>query len=168
MFTNKLSYYSILKCVVFLSGKISSDNCKRGNLRGNSGINDYLQQWMACRATRTLIEITSQCLQCLIYSDTESCIKSLLDTSLVHSPYFDWVVTHVGSCFPNTVITRVLSCGLKDFCAMGYEQDIKNPKLNSVIGILGHLAASHSHEIRNALLQLFKVIIFRKKKNNFS
>ncbi|XP_076684692.1 integrator complex subunit 5 omd isoform X3 [Andrena cerasifolii] len=112
--------------------------------------------WMSCRATRTLIDITAQCLQCLMHSDTESCIKALLDTSVLHSPHFDWVVAHVGSCFPNTVITRVLSCGLKDFCAMGYEHNIKNPKLNSVVGILGHLAGSHFQDIRAALLDLFK------------
>lgn len=92
-----------------------------------------------------------------MHSDTESCIKALLDTSVLHSPHFDWVVAHVGSCFPNTVITRVLSCGLKDFCAMGYEYNVKNPKLNSVVGILGHLAGSHFQDIRTALLDLFKV-----------
>ncbi|XP_076180595.1 integrator complex subunit 5 omd isoform X2 [Ptiloglossa arizonensis] len=139
-----------------LLGKLSSDYAKRGNLPVNAGINDFLQQWMSCRATRTLIDITAQCLQCLMHSDTESCIKALLDTSVLHSPHFDWVVAHVGSCFPNTVITRVLSCGLKDFCAMGYEHNIKNPKLNSVVGILGHLAGSHFQDIRTALLDLFK------------
>ena len=41
------------------------------------------------------------------------------DTSVAHSPHFDWVVAHVGSCFPHTVITRVLSCGLKDFSQHG-------------------------------------------------
>ena len=139
-----------------LLGKLSSDYAKRGNLPGKAGINDFLQQWMSCRATRTLIDITAQCLQCLMHSDTESCIKALLDTSVLHSPHFDWVVAHVGSCFPNTVITRVLSCGLKDFCAMGYEHNVKNPKLNSVVGILGHLAGSHFQDIRAALLDLFK------------
>ncbi|XP_035740370.1 integrator complex subunit 5-like [Vespa mandarinia] len=139
-----------------LLGKLSSEYSKRGNLPTNAGINDFLQQWMSCRATRTLIDITAQCLQCLMHSDTESCIKALLDTSVLHSPHFDWVVAHVGSCFPNTVITRVLSCGLKDFCAMGYEYNVKNPKLNSVVGILGHLAGSHFQDIRTALLDLFK------------
>ncbi|XP_076653027.1 integrator complex subunit 5 omd [Halictus rubicundus] len=139
-----------------LLGKLSSDYAKRGNLPINAGINDFLQQWMSCRATRTLIDITAQCLQCLMHSDTESCIKALLDTSVLHSPHFDWVVAHVGSCFPNTVITRVLSCGLKDFCSMGYEHNVKNPKLNSVVGILGHLAGSHFQDIRTALLDLFK------------
>lgn len=139
-----------------LLGKVSSDYSKRRNLPVDAGINDFLQQWMSCRATRTLIDITAQCLQCLMHSDTESCIKALLDTSVLHSPYFDWVVAHVGSCFPNTVITRVLSCGLKDFCAMGYEHNVKNPKLNSVVGILGHLAGSHFQDIREALLHLFE------------
>ncbi|CAK9817794.1 Integrator complex subunit 5 [Anthophora plagiata] len=139
-----------------LLGKLSSDYAKRGNLPVNAGINDFLQQWMSCRATRTLIDITAQCLQCLMHSDTESCIKALLDTSVLHSPHFDWVVAHVGSCFPNTVITRVLSCGLKEFCAMGHEHSVKNPKLNSVVGILGHLAGSHFQDIRIALLDLFK------------
>jgi hypothetical protein len=31
------------------------------------------------------------------------------------------------------------------------------PKLNSVVGILGHLAGSHFAEIRSALLELFQV-----------
>ncbi|KAG5330161.1 INT5 protein, partial [Acromyrmex heyeri] len=139
-----------------LLGKLSSDYSKRGNLPVNAGINDFMQQWMSCRATRTLIDITAQCLQCLMHSDTESCIKALLDTSVIHSPYFDWVVAHVGSCFPNTVITRVLSCGLKDFCAMGYEHNVKNPKLNSVVGILGHLAGSHFQDIKKALLDFLE------------
>lgn len=102
------------------------------------------------------MDITAQCLRCLIHSDTESCIKALLDTSVSHGPHFDWVVAHVGSCFPNTVITRVLSCGLKDFCAMGYERNVKSPRLNSVVGILGHLASSHFRDIERALLDLFE------------
>lgn len=147
---------STISSDVSFAGKVSSDYSKRRNLPVDAGINDFLQQWMSCRATRTLIDITAQCLQCLMHSDTESCIKALLDTSVLHSPYFDWVVAHVGSCFPNTVITRVLSCGLKDFCAMGYEHNVKNPKLNSVVGILGHLAGSHFQDIRKALLDLFQ------------
>ena len=47
---------------------------------------------------------------------TEACISVLLDTSVRHSPHFDWVVAHIGGCFPDTVINRVLTVGLKDFC----------------------------------------------------
>ena len=46
-------------------------------------------------------------------TDTEACISSLLDTSVRHSPHFDWVVAHLGSCFPHTVTSRVLSLGLR-------------------------------------------------------
>ena len=145
----------------FFLGKLSSEYSKCINLSGKLGINDSLQQWMSCRSTRTLIDITAQCLQCLMHADTESCIKALLDTSVLHSPHFDWVVAHVGSCFPNVVITRVLSCGLKDFYAAGCNErkDKKiDPKLNSVVGILSHLAGSHLYDIRTALLDLFMVI----------
>lgn len=75
-----------------------------------------------------------------------------------HSPNFDWVVAHVGSCFPNTVITRVLTCGLKDFCQnKNYEELSESPKLKSVVGILGHLAGSHTQDIRKAILDMFQV-----------
>ena len=46
-------------------------------------------------------------------TDTEACVSSLLDTSVRHSPHFDWVVAHLGSCFPHTVTSRVLSLGLR-------------------------------------------------------
>lgn len=46
-----------------------------------------------------------------------------IDVSVLHSPHFDWVVAHVGSCFPKTVVTRVLSCGLKDFYVQGTESN---------------------------------------------
>lgn len=83
---------------------------------------------------------------------------TIADTSVKHSPNFDWVVAHVGSCFPNTVITRVLSCGLKDFCQnKSYEQGCNSPKLKSVVCILGHLASSHCGDIGTALLHLFNV-----------
>lgn len=142
-----------------LLGKLSSDYSKRIIQSGSQGVNDALQQWMSFQASRTLIDLTVQCLQCLIHADTESCIKSLLDASVLHSPHFDWVVAHVGICFPNVVITRVLSCGLKDFCATtcgnGPRDKLKDPKLNSVVGILSHLAGSHFYDIKNALLNLF-------------
>ncbi|KAL1494259.1 hypothetical protein ABEB36_009883 [Hypothenemus hampei] len=119
-------------------------------------LNETLQLWMACRATRTLVDINTKCLSSLIHSNTEACISALLDTSVNHSPNFDWVVAHVGSCFPNTVITRVLSVGLKDFSQnRSYDQVQSSPKLKSVVGILGHLAGSHSKDIRQAIIEQF-------------
>ncbi|KAG8227424.1 hypothetical protein J437_LFUL000433 [Ladona fulva] len=169
----------ISKWSLELLGELSSKYAGRAHVPLTAGLNETLQLWMSCRATRTLIDITTQCLSCRILSDTETCINSLLDTSVVHSPHFDWVVAHVGSCFPHTVITRVLSCGLKDFSqhasapiltgsactgkdvsadcgGSGTGGAIAAPKLNSVVGILGHLAGSHFMDIRKALLDLFK------------
>ncbi|XP_031350418.1 integrator complex subunit 5 isoform X1 [Photinus pyralis] len=137
-----------------LLGELSTRYAGRAHV--STSVNETLQLWMSCRATRTLIDITTQCLSSHIHSDTEACINALLDTSVKHSPNFDWVVAHVGSCFPTTVITRVLSCGLKDFCQnKSYEQGSQSPKLKSVVGILGHLAGSHCEDIHTALLDLF-------------
>ncbi|NXN20271.1 INT5 protein, partial [Indicator maculatus] len=62
---------------------------------------------------------------------------------------------------------RVLSCGLKDFCAHSGGGDPaltplgpaapaqRVPKMASVVGILGHLAAQHSASIKEELLRMF-------------
>lgn len=137
-----------------LLGEISTKYSGRAHISAN--LNDTLQLWMGCRATRTLVDINTKCLSSLIHSDTEACISALLDTSVKHSPNFDWVVAHVGSCFPNTVITRVLSVGLKDFSQnRSFDQVRNSPKLKSVIGILGHLAGSHARDIREAIIEMF-------------
>ena len=39
-------------------------------------------------------------------SQTEKCVSALLEASVRHGPHFDWVVAHVGGCFPDTVISR--------------------------------------------------------------
>ena len=53
-------------------------------------------------------------LTCFYFLDDDSkgCIASLLDTSVTHAPYFEWVVAHLGSCFPSIIINRILSLGL--------------------------------------------------------
>lgn len=73
-----------------LTGELSSRYAGRAI---HSGVlNDSLQLWMSCRATRSLIDITTQCLSCLMNFDTESCINALLGTvcffyGLFHSPH---------------------------------------------------------------------------------
>lgn len=166
-------------------GQLSSKHANRVAAVSSGVLSESLQFWMSCRATRGLIDITTKCLSCLMNSNTDSCINALLgeiidiphillqksvkqhsllifpifiaDTCVAHSPHFDWVVAHVGSCFPRTVMTRVLSCGLKDFCSN--QQGPKAPKLSSVVQILGYLATSHSSDMRRALLRLFQVIL---------
>ncbi|POI20206.1 hypothetical protein CIB84_016046 [Bambusicola thoracicus] len=118
---------------------------------------------MSCEATRTLMDIYAQCLAALIASCPDACVDALLDTSVQHSPHFDWVVAHIGGSFPGTIISRVLSCGLKDFCAHGDAvtttggggADKRVPKLASVVGILGHLASRHGASIKQELLRMF-------------
>lgn len=41
-------------------------------------LNETLQLWMACRGTRTLVDVNTKCLSSLIHSDTEACISALL------------------------------------------------------------------------------------------
>ncbi|NXD89009.1 INT5 protein, partial [Halcyon senegalensis] len=123
------------------------------------GLAEPLRLWTSCEATRTLLEIYTQCLAAMMGGCPDACVDALLDTSVQHSPHFDWVVAHIGSSFPGTIIARVLSCGLKDFCAHGASpgegNDKRAPKIASVVGILGHLASRHSGSIKQELLRMF-------------
>ncbi|XP_050023313.1 integrator complex subunit 5 isoform X1 [Dermacentor andersoni] len=143
-----------------LLGHLTRKYADRRIVHYSSSLPEVLQMWMACPPTRTLIDLTTQCLSTLIDTNPDKCIDTLLETSVQHSPHFDWVVAHIGSCFPHTVITRVLACGLKDFIshedeAMGaVERNV--PKLASVVGILGHLAGQHAADIRRVLVALMQ------------
>nr|XP_034954843.1 integrator complex subunit 5 [Zootoca vivipara]XP_034954844.1 integrator complex subunit 5 [Zootoca vivipara] len=150
-----------------LMGQLSSKYAGRHGVPHASSLNELLQLWMSCKATRTLMEIYTQCLSSMISTCPDACVDALLDTSVQHSPHFDWVVAHIGSSFPNTIINRVLSCGLKDFCMHGTASadlllfpsataaDKRVPKIASVVGILGHLASRHSESIKQELLRMF-------------
>uniref|UniRef100_A0A4W3GK81 Integrator complex subunit 5 n=1 Tax=Callorhinchus milii TaxID=7868 RepID=A0A4W3GK81_CALMI len=157
-----------------LMGQLSSKYAGRHGVPHASSLNELLQLWMSCGATRTLMEIYAQCLSAMISSCPDACVDALLDTSGQHSPHFDWVVAHIGGTFPGTIISRVLSCGLKDFCVHGNSSsfsssscavppdslfpgcpDKRVPKIGSVVGILGHLVARHSASIKQELLRMF-------------
>ncbi|NXV56725.1 INT5 protein, partial [Molothrus ater] len=144
-----------------LMGQLSSKYANRPGVPPAASLNELLQLWMACPATRALLDIYSQCLAAMVGSCPDACVDALLDTSVQHSPHFDWVVAHVGSSFPGTIISRVLSCGLKDFCAHGGAEaagtagDKRVPKIASVVGILGHLASRHAGSIKQELLRMF-------------
>ena len=78
-----------------------------------------------------------------------------------------------SSCFPQTIIVRVLECGLRDYCThmKGGERGKEAgqvPKMASVVGILGHLAGQHGRIIRAALVDMFQVssMIKKPKQNN--
>ncbi|KAM6953556.1 integrator complex subunit 5 [Aplochiton taeniatus] len=151
---------------VDLLGQLSSKHAGRRAAPHSSSLNELLQLWMSCAATRSLMEAYSQCLAAMLAWCPDACVDALLDTSVQHSPHFDWVVAHIGSAFPGTIISRVLACGLKDFCAhgsmdqgsgmVGGDKGNRVPKIGSVVGILGHLAARHSDSIRRELLTMFQ------------
>ncbi|XP_038620665.1 integrator complex subunit 5 [Tachyglossus aculeatus] len=158
-----------------LSSKYSGRHQRVPHAAGS--LNELLQLWMGCGATRTLMDIYVQCLSALIGTCPDACVDALLDTSVQHSPHFDWVVAHIGSSFPGTIISRVLSCGLKDFRVHGGPAaaaaaaaagpgepfpapagagEKRVPKIASVVGILGHLASRHGDSIRRELLRMFR------------
>ncbi|KAI1898664.1 hypothetical protein AGOR_G00074710 [Albula goreensis] len=161
---------------VDLLGQLSSKHAGRRGAPHSSSLNELLQLWMSCAATRSLMESYSQCLAAMLAWCPDACVDALLDTSVQHSPHFDWVVAHIGSSFPGTIISRVLACGLKDFCTHGYqgatstdipsqqalpslsaaEKSSRVPKIGSVVGILGHLASRHSDSIKKELLRMFQ------------
>ncbi|KAL8589647.1 hypothetical protein ACOMHN_016031 [Nucella lapillus] len=147
-----------------LLGQISGRYSKRRVLAMAPSLNDILQLWMTCPPTRLLMELAAQCFAAMVGGAPDSCVDALLEASVQYSPHFDWVVARIGSCYPTAIITRVLNCGLKDFCSAGCGDPgdpdpgvrKKVPKMASVVGILGHLASKHQQDIRKALMALFE------------
>ncbi|XP_005098705.1 integrator complex subunit 5 [Aplysia californica] len=153
-----------------LLGQISSKYAAKRGIQHATSLNEVLQMWMACPPAQMLIEITTECFAAMVGGAPDMCVDALLEASVRYSPHFDWVVAHIGSCFPRTIITRVLNCGLKDFCSSGVDGQDKDmggggggrnkvPKMASVVGILGHLASKHSQDIRKALMSLFEASV---------
>ena len=103
---------------------------------------------MATVSGSRLCDLTAECMTRLNEKQTEDCISQLLDASVAHGSKFDWVVAHIGSCFPDVVITRVLSVGLKSQDEMA--------KVNSAVGILNHLGATHKSEIKHCVLKILQ------------
>ena len=152
-----------------MSAKYSSRiNKVIGGDVGRGNIHNTLPIWISMEGARIVIDMTTQCIAALKnYPDeTERSVAVLLDTSVKHGANFDWAVAHVGGCFPDTVIARVLSVGLKDFVSAGESSEhtmddksgdgltsylAKEPKMSSVAGILGHLANSHQPNVRRCL-----------------
>ncbi|XP_014211937.1 integrator complex subunit 5 [Copidosoma floridanum] len=151
----------ILDWSLKLLGNLCSDYSKHVNVSVNLKLQDYLQCWMSCQAIRTLVDLSAQCLQSQMYSNPKCCVKTMFNISKVHSPHFDWVIAHIGSCFPNVFIPKILSWGLKDYTTMSVPvecEDKKNEgRLRSLVGILNHLASYHFSVIRISLLDLFKL-----------
>ncbi|GAB1604696.1 integrator complex subunit 5-like [Argonauta hians] len=147
-----------------LLGHISTKYADQRSLPRSSSLNEVLQLWMTCPPTKTLTKVATECFAAMVVSAPDVCVDALLEASVQYSPHFDWFVAHIGSCFPMTIISRVLMCGLKDFCTHRSKRpsnvqmvaDKKIPKLASVVCILGHLASKHCHSIQKSLMNLFQ------------
>ena len=93
-----------------------------------------------------IADIAAECISRLNEEQTDNCISHLLDLSVRHGSNFDWAVAHIGGSFPQIVIMRVLIVGLKSQKEMA--------KVNSAVGILNHLGATHKSEIKVCVLKL--------------
>ena len=142
-----------------LSSKWSNKICGK-----DASLNGQLSSWLGVNVGRVLLDLCSDSLSRIMVSntgpDTDQCVATLLETSVKHTPHFDWVLAHIGSCFPATMTSRVLSCGLKDFIA-GSEQGAsgdmvlgRNPRLTCVVNILTHLTSTHIADVEAAVHQL--------------
>ena len=163
-----------LDCLGKMSSKWSNKICGKVNT-----IHEKLSAWLSCSVGRVLLDLSADCLAKLmdskvntggvtsgssIMSDTDSCIAALLETSVKHAPHFDWVLGHIGSCFPQTMTQRVLSVGLRDFIACSRERPPssgsgeavlnRSPRLTSVVNILSHLTSTHLTDVQTALQSL--------------
>jgi len=162
-----------LDCLGKLSTKWSTKICGKQGQNPTQLLHEKMSAWLGCSAARVLLDLAADCLAKLMdskvdtkmeinvdymMSDTESCVAALLETSVKHTPHFDWVVAHIGSCFPSTVTHRVLSVGLKDFIVASKEGEgdnlIKVPRLLSVVNILSHLATTHQIDLQRAVHSL--------------
>jgi len=163
-----------LDCLGKLSTKWSSKVCGKQGGGSSQLLHEKMSAWLGCNAARVLLDLAADCLAKLMdskvdtkmentvdymMSDTESCVAALLETSVKHTPHFDWVVAHIGSCFPHTVTHRVLSVGLKDFITASKEGGgevtlTKVPRLFSVVNILSHLATTHQTDLQTAVHSL--------------
>ena len=152
-----------LDCLGKLSSKWSNKICGK-----TTSLHEKLTAWLGCSVGRVLLHLAADCLGQLMEpgagaADTDTCITALLETSVKHTPHFDWVLAHIGSCFPQTVTRRVLGLGLRDFMAVSREAGpgvggeavlARSARLTSVVNILGHLTSTHLTDVQTALHSL--------------
>ena len=110
-----------------LSAKYSSRLTPQGSSAKGMQLHEALPAWLSCPPTSALIALATKCLEAVEATEdaaraTETCVSLLLDLSVRHGSQFDWVVAHIGSAFPETIITRVLAVGLKELCGYAESQ----------------------------------------------
>jgi integrator complex subunit 5 len=166
-----------LDCLGKLSTKWFSKFCGKQSPNSTQLLHEKMPAWLGCSAARVLLDLAEDCLAAklmdskvdtkmentvdyMMMSDTESCVAALLETSVKHTPHFDWVVSHIGSCFTH----RVLSVGLKDYFTASKEgvgelSLTKVPRLLSVVNILSHLATAHQTYLQTTVHSMLSSIL---------
>jgi integrator complex subunit 5 len=133
-------------------GKLSDKHARRRSMDIMTACNF----WLGSNAIRCLLGLSALCFSKLNNTETEVCISDLLTIFGNHSPYFDWVVARLGSCFPLKVISKILQCGLKSFTVN------LNSSLESEVGILGYLSHSHDKDLKFALNEMMSVVLTKE------
>ena len=89
----------IVHWVLDVLGNLSSKNSK-------NQLNEDLNTWLGTVSGSKMVDLTAECMTRLNENQTDDCISHLLNLSVKYGSKFDWVVAHIGSCFPVIVITR--------------------------------------------------------------
>lgn len=113
--------------------------------RGDATLEEVVAGWLSCGPARTLAALSVAC----VAHDPDTAVAALLDASAASGPALDWLVAHVGCSFPATIISRVLSLGLRSFASCHGRPP--EHQLASVNKILSHLADRHLTDIRRGL-----------------
>eukprot|EP00794_Sanderia_malayensis_P016095 gene16095-17716_t len=116
-------------------------------------IDERMQLWMNCEASRILIEISVTCFAKIIEDKPDLCVEYLLETAAQNSPFFDWIIAHICCCFLDVVPYGILSHALQAF-----SMQAKNAEMiiNCVTRVYNYLLNQHGRVLQNAVLDLFK------------
>ena len=74
--------------------------------RSKNHLNEDLRTWLSTNSGSKIVDLSVECLSRLDENSTELCISHLLDSSVKFGSKFDWVVAHIGSCFPEGSIHK--------------------------------------------------------------
>lgn len=123
-------------------------------------LEERLQMWLNCTATFVLLEIMVSCLHKIVHKNQDSCIKCLLNASLMAAPYFNWVLAHVCCVFPSVLPYKLLHHASEAFSKQSRKIDMIMDTLLSIFDIIRVQKEEH---INDALFKLYTDSLSTKK-----
>ncbi|CAD5112056.1 DgyrCDS1303 [Dimorphilus gyrociliatus] len=122
-----------------------------------TNLNVITQAWINCLPSKLLVEITAKSFGYMSQMSSIDCEPRLWEKAKQYTPYFDWVVAYVGSCFPRAIIDFLLKTTLKELTTMGYFQISKDKsQLQSITGILTQMCCQHREDVCLSLLHFVR------------